>query len=117
MVDPVVFTYDENSFASNQRVLIDEDGTIHLAWQYGNQNGHKPIRNAKVVYTWLNKDEYDSYVDLEAEKVSDPFTRPIEANKTLDRIDDEEVKTWIEEKWICWQIPSVWRHSWTKWYE
>ncbi len=115
--DPVVFTYDENSFASNQRVLIDEDGTIHLAWQYGNQNGHKPIRNAKVVYTWLNKDEYDSYVDLEAEKVSDPFTRPIEANKTLDRIDDEEVKTWIKKKWICWQIPSVWRHSWTKWYE
>lgn len=103
--DPVVFTYDENSFASNQRVLIDEDGTIHLAWQYGNQNGHKPIRNAKVVYTWLNKDEYDSYVDLEAEKVSDPFTRPIEANKTLDRIDDGEVKTWIKKNGYAGKFP------------
>ena len=49
------------------------------------------------MYTWLNKDEYDSYVDLEAEKVSDPFTRPIEANKTLDRIDDEGSKTWIKK--------------------
>ena len=57
------------------------------------------------MYTWLNKDEYDSYVDLEAEKVSDPFTRPIEANKTLDRIDDEEVKTWIKKNGYAGKFP------------
>ena len=57
------------------------------------------------MYTWLNKDEYDSYVDLEAEKVSDPFTRPIEVNKTLDRIDDEEVKTWIKKNGYAGKFP------------
>ena len=88
--DPVVFTYDENSFASNQKTFIDEEGTIHLVWQYGNQNGHKPIRNAQVIYTWLNADEYHDYIDVEAEKISDPFTRPIEAKKSLDRLSKEE---------------------------
>lgn len=95
--DPVVFTYDEKSFASNQKILIDEDSTIHLVWQYGNENGHKPIRNAQVVYTWLGKEEYQQYVDLEAEKVSDPFTRPIPAEKTLDRVSEEETKAWMEK--------------------
>lgn len=95
--DPIVFTYDENSFASNQRVLIDDEGTIHLAWQYGNENGHKPIRNAQVIYTWLKADEYKEYVDLEAEKVSDPFTRPIPAEKSLTRMEDEITKKWLEK--------------------
>ena len=103
--DPVVFTYDENSFASNQKVFIDEEGTIHLIWQYGNENGHKPIRNAQVVYTWLKADEYNNYIDLEAEKVSDPFTRPIEAEKTLDRLSEEETKAWMEKNGYTGKFP------------
>lgn len=93
--EPVVFTYDENSFAANQRAFIDEEGTIHLVWQYGNQNGHKPIRNAQVIYTWLKTNEFENYIDTEAEKVSDPFTRPIPAEKSLDRINENETKEWM----------------------
>lgn len=103
--DPVVFTYDEKSFASNQKVLIDEEGTIHLIWQYGNENGHKPIRNAQVIYTWLQADEYNDYIDLEAEKVSDPFTRPIEAEKTLDRLGKEETTAWMEKNGYTGKFP------------
>lgn len=103
--EPVVFTYDENSFASNQKVFIDEEGTIHLIWQYGNQNGHKPIRNAMVVYTWLRPEEYDAYTDAEAEMVSDPFTRPIEAEKSLDRLSEAETKAWMEKNGYGGRFP------------
>lgn len=103
--DPVVFTYDEKSFASNQKVFMDEEGTIHLIWQYGNENGHKPIRNAQVVYTWLRAEEYRNYIDLEAEKVSDPFTRPIPAEKHLDRVGDEETKAWMEKNGYAGKYP------------
>lgn len=103
--DPVVFTYDARSFASNQKVLIDEEGTTHLVWQYGNENGHKPIRNAQVIYTWLKAEEYQAFADPEAEREGDPFTHPIPAEKALDRISEAETKAWMEKNGYAGRYP------------
>ncbi len=95
--DPVVMTYDDQNFASNQKILLDEEGTIRLVWQFANKNGHKPHRHAQVVYTWLPGAEYEHYTDTEAELVSDTFCRPIEAPKTLTRIGEAETKAWLKK--------------------
>lgn len=94
---PVVMTNDDMNFASNQKILLDEDGTIHMAWQFANKNGHKPHRNAQVVYTWLKGEEYDGYVDTESEEASDPFCRPISVPKALDRIPQETTRAWMQK--------------------
>lgn len=94
---PVVLTYDDSNFASDQKVLLDDDGTIHMVWQFGNKNGHKPHRNAMIVYSWADKEEYTQNTDLEAETVSNPFAQPIPEKKSLDRVGKAETKAWMEK--------------------
>lgn len=103
--DPVVLTYDDNNFASNQKIVLDEDGTIHMVWQFGNKNGHKPHRNAMIIYSWVNREEYQTHVDLEAEKVSNPFAQPIGEKKALDRISENETRAWMEKNGYNGQFP------------
>lgn len=93
---PVVMTYDDQNFASNQKILLDEEGTAHMVWQFANKNGHKPHRHAQVVYTWLPEEKYADYTDVEAELVSDTFCRPIETPKALTRISPEDTEAWME---------------------
>ena len=80
---PVLMSYGDGHCGVHPKLLVSEDDTIHLMWQFGFKNGHME-RNAQVIYNHLTPTELAQQPDYVAPP-SD-FTQPIPANadKRLD---------------------------------
>ena len=53
---PVLMSYGDGHCGVHPKLLVDEDDTIHLMWQFGFKNGHME-RNAQVIYNHLTPAE------------------------------------------------------------
>ena len=93
---PVLMTYGDGHCAVHPKLLVTEDGTIHLMWQFGFKNGHLD-RNASVIHNFLTPEEMAKQPDYVAPP-SD-FTQPIPANwdKKLDAHPADVVRTWLDK--------------------
>ena len=93
---PVLMTYGDGHCAVHPKLLVTEDGTIHLMWQFGFKSGHLD-RNATVVHNFLTPEEMAQQPDYVAPP-SD-FTQPIPANwdKKLDAHPADVVRAWLDK--------------------
>ena len=93
---PVVITYDDGHCAIRPHIALDEAGTLHYVWQFGNRNGHMH-RNACIVYNEVALSEMSAFADNEIEKKIDQFVQPIPGEKALDSRRPEEVSAWLKK--------------------
>ncbi len=93
---PVLMSYGDGHCGVHPKLLVDEDDTIHLMWQFGFKNGHME-RNAQVIYNHLTPTELAQQPDYVAPP-SD-FTQPIPANadKRLDEHPADVVRAWLDK--------------------
>ena len=93
---PVLMTYGDGHCAVHPKLLVTEDGTVHLMWQFGFKNGHLD-RNASVIHNFLTPEEMAKQPDYVAPP-SD-FTQPIPANwdKKLDAHPADVVRAWLDK--------------------
>ena len=93
---PVLMSYGDGHCGVHPKLLVDEDDTIHLMWQFGFKNGHME-RNAQVIYNHLTPAELAQQPDYVAPP-SD-FTQPIPANadKRLDEHPADVVRAWLDK--------------------
>lgn len=92
---PVLMSYGDSHCGVHPKLLVGEDDTIHLVWQFAYKNGHME-RNACVVYNHLTPAELAAQPDYVAPP-SD-FTQPIPANadKRLDGQTPEATRAWLD---------------------
>ena len=93
---PVLMSYGDGHCGVHPKLLVSEDDTIHLMWQFGFKNGHME-RNAQVIYNHLTPTELAQQPDYVAPP-SD-FTQPIPANadKRLDEHPADVVRAWLDK--------------------
>ena len=103
---PVLMSYGDGHCGVHPKLLVDEDDTIHLMWQFGFKNGHME-RNAQVIYNHLTPTELAQQPDYVAPP-SD-FTQPIPANadKRLDEHPADVVRAWLDKKTATGTCPST----------
>ena len=89
-------SYEDKHCAMYPSLLVGEDDSICLAWQFAHTNGHYD-RNAQVVLTRFTPEDIDRRGDAAIEVAENSFCIPIAAEKHLDRRTDAEVAAWLEK--------------------
>lgn len=89
-------SYEDIHCAMYPSLLVGEDGTICMAWQFAHRNGHFD-RNAQAVLTRFTPADVEDRADPSTELAENNFCIPIPAEKHLDHCSDEEVAAWMEK--------------------
>lgn len=89
-------SYEDIHCAMYPSLLVGEDGTICMAWQFAFRNGHYD-RNAQAVITRFTAEDVEKRQDPSTEHAENNFCIPIAAEKHLDRRTDEEVAEWLKK--------------------
>ncbi|MEG1858381.1 MAG: CehA/McbA family metallohydrolase, partial [Pseudoflavonifractor sp.] len=91
---PAQMSYGDGHCAMYPSLLVGEDESICLAWQFAHHNGHFG-RNAQIVLTHFTPEDIDRRADKGTESAENTFCIPISAEKYLDARTPAEVAAWL----------------------
>lgn len=94
--EPAMMSYEDKHCAVHPFVLIGENDTIILTWQFAMTNGHFD-RNAQIVVTQFTTEDVLRRGDPTKEGAENYFCRPIPKHKELSRRTSEEVSAWLHK--------------------
>jgi hypothetical protein len=97
--NPVLLTYNDGMCAVRPSLFLDDENTLHYAWQFAMKNGHQE-RSAVTVVNKVSIGEMMGYDDLAIESKADLFVLPIEGEKSLGSVAPEVKKAWMEKNGI-----------------
>lgn len=93
---PFTVSLDDGHCAMRPSVFVDDQNTMHIAWQFSYKNGHY-LRNAAIVYNHLPMAELPDYEDEACEALVSEFVKPVTAPKTRDRFGEAETEAWLKQ--------------------
>ena len=105
---PVLMSYGDGHCGVHPKLLVSEDDTIHLMWQFGFKNGHME-RNAQVIYNHLTPTELAQQPDY----VAPPATSPSPSPPTPTSAWTSTPPTWCAPGWtkrLREPVRLLWRH-------
>ncbi|BES64394.1 hypothetical protein SANA_08330 [Gottschalkiaceae bacterium SANA] len=94
--DPVAMSFQDGTGAVHPQVVIDDANKIQVVWQFANVNGHMD-RNAAIIYTDLALKDFDLYADASLDMGLDAFTKPIETQKIMEKVESSEAEAWLKK--------------------
>ena len=94
--DPIKASFDDGHCAIRPSVVVDNQKSMHIAWQFSYKNGHY-YRNAAIIYNHLPLAELQEYEDEACETVISDFVKPVTTPKTRDKFDEAETKAWLKQ--------------------
>lgn len=87
-------SFEDIHCAVHPSLLIPEQDTILLSWQFALRNGHYD-RNAQAVLTRFTPEEIEKRGNPQTEIAENTFCLPIHKDKDLPRRTDGEVSAWL----------------------
>ena len=94
--DPVELFPGDTSYYIRPRITLAEDETIHLIFQHSNGNGPHE-RASGISYMKFELKDLYGREDMNCEIGINPFLKPIDGVKALDRIPETEARTWLDQ--------------------
>ncbi len=93
---PAHISYEDIHCAMLPGVLVGEDETVAVAWQWAYRNGHFD-RNARVVLTHCTPEWIDARGDDSVERSLNAFQQPIPGDKVFEKHSPEVVQAWLDK--------------------
>ena len=100
---PVELFESDTSYCIRPRMKLDENGWIQLVYQHSNGNGQHE-RKSSVSYLRFQLDSLKGKENPACEQGINSFLKPIEAQKSLDRLPQKEVREWLDQRGLKQEV-------------